>query len=669
MTFESALFALVLAAALGFFAFNVRRLIGYLRLGRPENRWDQPTTRLGRVLRIAFGQTKLLREPLAGMLHFLIFWGFVILLSAVMEGIGEGLVPGFSLVFLGPLYPALIFLQDLVGLLVVIAVAVSLFRRILAPPKRLQVEGPARWDAVLILGLILVVMLTMFGQNATRLLMAEDSETQGTRLLSAALAGMGGDATAEEVQPWFHGFFWAHMLAVLGFLNYLPYSKHLHVLTSIPNVYLSNLAPRGTLKPINLMDESLARYGVVDIEDMTWKQLLDGYTCTECGRCTASCPANSTGKLLSPKQIIVDIRARTMEKAPVLVARKDGGGSDSILSHQLLDNFVSEQELWACTTCLACVQECPVMIEHVDAIVDMRRALVLNESRFPEELKTTFSNLERNFTPWAFSHASRADWAEGLEVPLMAEKQEVDVLFWVGCAGSYDSRYRKVSRAFATLLKMASVDFAILGSEEKCNGDPARRMGNEYLAQTLITENIETLKNYRFRRIVVTCPHCLQSLGKEFRHFGGAYEVVHHSELLQELVAQGKLRLTTEQRVRLTFHDPCYLGRYHETYDAPRGLLDRIPAAGRIEMPRSRDRSFCCGAGGGRMWMEETEGTRVNIERSREALATGADVIATGCPFCMTMLTDGVKAEEAAERVEVKDVAELLLEAVRQNEA
>jgi len=667
MTFESILFALVLVAALTAFALNARRLIGYLRLGRPENRFDQPASRLGAVLRIAFGQTKLLREPLAGLLHFFIFWGFVILLTAVAEGIGEGLVSGFSLAFLGPLYPPLTVLQDLVGLLVVVAVLGSLFRRLAAPPQRLRVEGHAKWDAVLILGLILLVMLTMFGQNAARQLLAGDSAPQGARLVSAALAAWMGPQQASDVEPWYHAFFWAHMLAVLAFLNYLPYSKHLHVLTSIPNVYFSNLGPRGALRPINLMDESLPRYGVADIEDMTWKQLLDGYTCTECGRCTAACPANGTGKLLSPKKVIVDIRARTMEKAPVLKAANGGATGDAVLSHQLLDNFVTEQELWACTTCMACMQECPVMIEHVDAIVDMRRALVLNESRFPEELKTTFSNLERNFTPWAFSHASRADWAEGLDVPLMAEKKEAEYLFWVGCAGSYDSRYQKVSRAFVTLLKLAGVDFAMLGAEEKCNGDPARRMGNEYLAQTLINENIETLKKYRFQKIVVTCPHCLQSLGREFRQFGGTYDVVHHSVLLRELVTQGRLQLSQEQQSRITFHDPCYLGRYHEEYDAPRDLLDRIPGAVRQEMPRARDRSFCCGAGGGRMWMEETEGTRVNTERSREALATGADVVATGCPFCMTMLSDGVKAADEAERVEVKDIAELLLEAVHRN--
>jgi Fe-S oxidoreductase len=432
-------------------------------------------------------------------------------------------------------------------------------------------------------------------------------------------------------------------------------------------VYFSDLTPKGALQPINLADETLTRYGATDIEDFTWKQLFDGYTCTECGRCTSVCPANTTGKLLSPKKIIVDLRARTFEKAPMTVAAASDGGSanEEIAKHQLLDNFITEQELWACTTCMACVQECPVMIEHVDTIVDMRRALVLNESRFPKELNATFSNLERNFTPWSFGHSTRADWAEGLDIPRMANTPDAEVLFWVGCAGSYDARYVKVTQAFAKLMKMAGVKFAILGTEEKCNGDPARRMGNEYLAQSLITENITTMARYNVKKIVVTCPHCMQSLGKEYKQFGGDYEVVHHTTFLDDLIEEGKLKLSAEKKATVTFHDPCYLGRYNDEYEAPRSMIDRV-ATDRVEMKRSRDKSFCCGAGGGQMWMEEREGKRVNIERTEEVLATGCSVVGTGCPFCMTMMTDGVKAKDSAERVQVKDVAELVLEAIEE---
>jgi Fe-S oxidoreductase len=632
---EQLLFGLVFFGALGYFGYNVRKLLSILRMGKNELRTDKPGQRLLRVAGIAFGQSKILREPLAGILHFCIFWGFVILLTAVLESILQGFVPGASLAFLGPLYGPLLFLQDVVAVLVIVAVVVSLIRRFFAPPARLNVEGHAKWDAALILTLILLVMVTMIGQKA------------------ATSAG------------WKDAFFWAHMLVVLGFLNYLPFSKHLHVLTSVPNVYLSNLGPRGALSPTNLADETATKFGATDVDDFTWKQLLNGYTCTECGRCSAACPANSTGKTLSPRKIFVDMRARTMEKGRALAtAGTPDEARETVLQHQLLDNFITEQELWACTTCMACVQECPVMIEHVDAIVEMRRGLVLNESRFPEELKTTFDNLERNYTPWAFSQASRADWAEGLDVPIMANVQKTDLLYWVGCAGSYDARYQNVARAFVKLLKHAGVEFAILGTEEKCNGDAARRMGNEYLAQTLMTENIATLNGYGVKKIVVTCPHCLQSLGKEYMQFGGDYMVVHHTELLLDLVKQGKLSPHAGVGGKTTFHDPCYLGRYNDIYEAPRELLASAAGATPVEMPRTGDRSFCCGAGGGRMWMEEREGKRINVERTEEALATGATTIGTGCPFCLTMLADGVKEKAPSTPVEVRDVAELLLDAI-----
>ncbi|MCZ6776461.1 MAG: (Fe-S)-binding protein [Ignavibacteria bacterium] len=663
MSFDSIIFGVVLVSAFGFFGWNLRRLIRYVQLGREENRFNDIGKRIRNVLKIAFGQTKLLREPLAGILHFLIFWGFVILLAAIVESIGEGLFPGFSLSFLGWLYPALIFLEDLIGVLVVASVVILLYRRLIATPRRLQVTGHSKWDAVFILSLILIIVLTMFGQNATRMVLGQ-GESNDARILSVAISGL---FSAPSADFWYSFFFWGHMLSVLGFLNYLPYSKHLHVLTSVPNVYFSSLGPKGALKPIDLADETLAKYGATDMEDVTWKQLLDGYSCTECGRCTAACPATNTGKLLDPKKIIVDLRARTFEKAPLMIAasdKGDGNGSNQeVLGHQLLDNFITEQELWACTTCMACVQECPVMIEHVDTIVDLRRGLVLNESRFPEELKATFSNLERNYTPWGFGHSSRADWAEGLDIPRMADVKTPDILFWVGCAGAYDARYKKVTQSFAKIMKIAGIDFAILGTEEKCNGDPARRMGNEYLSQTLITENVAMLNKYGVKKIVVTCPHCLQSLGKEYRQFEGEYEVVHHTTFLMNLIEQGKIKLSAKGKAKITFHDPCYLGRYNDEYDSPRGIIDMVGKE-RVEMKRSRDKSFCCGAGGGRMWMEEREGKRVNIERTEEALALKPDVIGTGCPFCMTMITDGVKEKEASESVQVKDIAELVLEAL-----
>jgi Fe-S oxidoreductase len=661
MALQTGLFVLLLLSSIVFFVRNARRLIGYLAVGKPDNRTDQPLNRLKNVLVVAFGQSKLLREPLAGLMHFFIFWGFVILLLAILETAGEGISSGFSLSFLGPLYPPLVFLQDLLGLLVAGSVLFALFRRYVLKPPRLDVSGHSRMDATIILLLILLIMCSMFGQNAANIARGEQPAAASRFFSQGISAFCFSGCSPEQLDGWFSFFWWLHITLVLGFLNYLPYSKHLHILSSIPNVYLAKLGARGTLKPLNLQDEKATKFGASDVEDLTWKQLLDGYTCTECGRCTASCPAAITGKPLSPKKIIVDIRRRLMEKSA-------GGGAAQAESAEkhLLDNYITEDELWACTTCMACVQECPVQIEHVDAIVEMRRYLVLSESRFPKELQATFQNLERNFTPWGFSHSTRGDWASGLGIPLLAEKQGAEVLFWVGCAGAYDVRYKNVSQAFAKLMKIAGVQFAILGTEEKCNGDPARRCGNEYLAQVLMTENVATLNRYAVKKIVTTCPHCFNIFKNEYPQFGGRYEVVHHTDFIIGLIESGRIKLSKEKKATITYHDSCYLGRYNQVYDQPRDALKAIPGIRIEEMNRSRDRGFCCGAGGARMFMEETIGKRVNTERTEEALALKPDVIGTACPFCMTMMTDGVKAKEASERVQVKDIAELVLEAVEE---
>ncbi len=655
-------FSLVLVAAALFFARSCVRLVKVIQLGKKEGRFNRLGARIKNVLEIAFGQTKLLRDPIAGLMHFFIFWGFVILLTAVVEAIIEGFLPRFTLRVLGPLFSPLAVVQELIGALVIVACLFALARWYFLPPKRYfgpEITEHVRKDATLILVLILIIMFSMFGTNAAR--MAVSGQPHAARFVSVTLAPLFENSAG---RTWYGIFWWTHILVVLGFLNYLPYSKHLHVLTSVPNVFFSSLEPRGRLSKLDLEDENAEKFGAEDVLDLTWKQLLDGFTCTDCGRCTSVCPANNTGKALSPRKIIMNVRQRSAEIGPMLVAGTEEARKD-LLGHRLLDNFVTEQELWACTTCRACMEECPVNIEHVPAIVDMRRYLVLTESRFPEELTGTFKNLESNFTPWAFSHETRADWAKDLGVLTMAQTggDGMDLLYWVGCAGSYDRRYQAVSRAMVRLLDAAGLRFAILGTEEKCNGDPARRAGNEYLAQMLIKENVETLNRYRVKKIVATCPHCYNTLKNEYPQFGGNYEVVHHTELLQQLAREGRLRALGASGATTTFHDSCYIGRYNGIYDQPRDLL-KAAGARLVEMPRSRSRGFCCGAGGARMFMEEKEGRRVNIERTEEALRLNPNTIATACPFCMTMLTDGLKTKDAEERVRVRDVAEVLADSL-----
>jgi Fe-S oxidoreductase len=655
-------FCVLIVVAFGIFGYSCARLIRKLRVGKDGLRFDLLAHRLRNVLTIAFAQTKLLRDPVAGLMHFFIFWGFMILLSAVIEAVLQGFHPEFTLKALGPLFPAIAAAQETIGALVVLSCLLALARWSLFPPRRYfgrEITGHVRLDAAVILVLILTIMVSMFGTNATRMLQSGqmDSVRFVSSWLASRLQGSGSVHLRNE------SFWWAHIVVILGFLNYLPYSKHLHVLTSIPNVFFASLRPRGELTKLDFEDESVENFGATDVQDLTWKQLLDGYTCTDCGRCTAACPASITGKPLSPRKIIMNVRERTSEFAPILLA----GSRDAhpeVAGRRLLDSYVSEQELWDCTTCRACMQECPVMIEHIPTIIAMRRYLVLTESRFPKELTKAFKSLETSYNPWGFNPESREDWAKGLSVPTMANAAgDAEILYWVGCAGAFDSRYQKVARAMVQLMNAAGIRFAILGNEEKCNGDPARRSGNEYLAQMLISENVETLNRYNVRKIVATCPHCFNTLKNDYPQFGGNYEVVHHTVFLNRLIRSGKLKIDPRLRERTVFHDSCYIGRYNGIYDAPRELMVR---AGRnpVEIKRSRTRGLCCGAGGGRMFMEERIGKRINVERSEEALSLNPHTIATECPFCMTMLSDGVKAKNADEHVQVRDIAEILADSL-----
>ncbi len=662
MELKNIVFTVVFIAAFGFFFSNVKRLISYLKTGKDENRFDNIGERLKNVATIVFGQKKLLRDPIAGTIHFFIFWGFVVFLLAVLEAIVQGFYPEFSLEFLGPIYTLITFVQDVFTVLVMFAVIYALVRRYILNIPRLEHGKESKIDATVILVMIFFVVVGMLGENAADIA-RNNFQTSGYeyRPVSLFLSKIFFSGPGDTANFAYEFFWWLHILVIFAFMNFLPYSKHLHVLTSVFNVFFHKVGEhKFALKPLDLEDEEAEQFGAADINDLTWKQLLDGYSCTECGRCWDACPASNTGKALSPREIIINIRKRTMEKAPLLVEGKEDG---EVMEKTLVHNYIKDEELWACTTCGACMQECPVTIEHVDAIVEMRRDLVLMESEFPPELNTVFKNLETNFTPWAFNWQDRANWAEGLNIKTMAEDSNTEYLFWVGCAGSFDARYQKVSVAFAKLLQNAGVDFRILGNEEKCNGDTARRLGNEYLAQMMMQENIEILNNYKVKKIVTACPHCFNSLKHEYPQFGGNFEVLHHTELINKLIDEGKIKLKNgEVKSKITYHDSCYLGRYNEVYEQPRQPLRKINGIELIEMERSKDKGFCCGAGGGRMFMEETEGTRINEERTKEALATNADTIASACPFCMTMLNDGVKTFEKNEEVQVKDIAEIVLE-------
>ena len=657
MSIKSLVFFVVLVAALAFFAKNVIKIIKYLKLARPDNRSNDWTKRINNIIDIVMGQSKLFREPMAGTLHFLIFWGFAILLTCIIETIGEGLIPGFSFSFLGFLYPVLVFVQEVMGALVAGAVLFSIIRRLFFAPKRLKVDATHQKEAIAILTAIFAIMVTMFFTFAGKIA-ADPASMNSGRIFSYHLVTLfpnAGTAIMVGEICW-----WLHILFVFTFLNYLPYSKHFHIISSVPNVFLARTEPGAILKPINFDEEGLEKFGATDVEDFSWKTILDGYSCTECGRCTASCPANITGKVLSPKEIMMKIRERSQEKFPALL-KKDGAAIEGIKT-TLIGDYISEDALWSCTTCMACMQECPVMIEHVNPIIDMRRSLVLMESKFPEEIQVTFRNLENNFSPWAFGQSERMDWAEGLDVKTMATDKNVEYLYWVGCAGAFDMRYKKVSRALVNIMNKAEVSFAVLGEEEKCNGDVARRLGNEYLAQMLVKENVATLNNYGVKKIITSCPHCFNTFKNEYPQFGGSFEVIHHSVFINDLIKTGKIKLDKNIPSKITFHDSCYLGRYNGVYDEPRKVLSSINGVELVETERNHDKGLCCGAGGGRMFMEENVGVKVNVERTDELLKTGAEIVAAACPFCITMVSDGLKFREQEENVAVKDIAEIVEE-------
>jgi Fe-S oxidoreductase len=680
MAVHSFIYSIVFITAMFFFYRSMSARIGVLRAAQSTDSRGDVGQRLLGVLINVFGQARLLRgDPSAGIMHFVIFWGFMVLMLNTMHFLVAGFFPAADLHIpllgredlLGGPY---LFLRDLVEVLVLLAVLYATFRRLVLRPKRLTQS----LEAVLILVLIGTLMVTDILMNAASVVLGNST----AHAMSFIEQSLGSSLPANGAALAYVINWWIHCLALLVFLNLLPLGKHFHVITSFFTVYLRNLKPIGQLPAIDFEDDNLEEFGVHHLQQFHWGNWLDTYSCTECGRCDHFCPANRTGKSLSPKHIIVGTREMLYAHTPDLLlkmaaARKqesqaEGGvavmerlTTEELKEVRLVGDVHTDAALWACTTCGACDEHCPLFIEHVTPIVQMRRHLVLEEEgRFPKELQTTFENLESQANPWGLPAHNRLEWAEGLEVPTLEDKPDAEWIYFVGCLSSFDDRNKESARALVQLLNHAGVSFAVL-STEACSGDPARRAGHEYLANALMQMNAEQFKEARVKRVITTCPHCFNTLKLEYEQVGVEFEeVIHHSALLSRLVSQGKLTPTNGNgKQKIVFHDSCYLGRYNKVYEQPRDVVASIPGVTMVEAEFNRDKGFCCGAGGGRMFMEETEGERVNEWRYDQLTATGADEIAVACPFCNVMMSDAANAE-GHEKKPVKDIAILLRDAV-----
>jgi Fe-S oxidoreductase len=638
------------------------RVLRPILRGKPDRRFDRLPVRAVRFLVYVIGQRKVFEDSYSGTLHALIFWGFIIwqpfTLNLVLEGFSERITLA---ALLGPLWHGYTLVVEVASVGVLAGCTMAVYRRVVMRPANLQSHA----DAYLILGLIAGLMLTYFAAEALRLALLGQGPAWYAPFSSAlARWAPAGDAAGLG----FGGLWLLHVGILLGFLMYLPFSKHLHLMAAPFNVFFQNLRPSGGLPSIKDIEQQ-ERFGVGAVADLTWKQALDAATCTECGRCTDLCPAYATGKPLSPRDLILDIKAAIAgqpahHQREVLQGRAEFAPLGPDLA--LTGGVVHQDTLWACVTCGACMEACPVFIEHVPTIVDMRRHLVLEQSSLPETAEAALVSMERRGHPWRGTQHDRTSWMEGLDVPAFTSGDDIEYLYWVGCSGALEDRNRRISQSVVKVLQAAGVSFGVLGPLESCTGDPARRMGNEYLFQMLAQQNVATLHEKRVRKIITQCPHCFNTFRNEYPEFGGQWEVAHHSQVIADLLESGKLKLARPlpEGTAVTYHDSCYLGRHNGEYDAPRTVVQRLPGARVVEMASNRERSFCCGAGGGHMWMEEKTAKRINWERTQQALDTGASVVATGCPFCVLMLEDGIRGKNAEEQLQVKDIAELVAEAL-----
>jgi len=654
------LFTPLLVAAFVFFCWSVYRRFSLVFLGQPEERLDQPARRLKEMLLYAFGQLRVLKRPF-GLNHFVIFWAFLVLALANAEFLVSGVFPAARLDFLpGGVYRALLFAFDLVSLLTLVAVALAVGRRLLVKPRYLDslyVKG-ASPDAFVILSFITILMLAYFGLHGA-LIALGDEPNASAMPVSSLVAGL--LAPCQSALPGLVlVFWWLHAAVLLAFLCYLPHGKHMHILTAIPNCYLASLERPNTQPRERFAKGEL--YGVGSVERFSWKDLFDSLSCTECGRCQDACPATCTGKPLNPRQIVHAIKTNLLENGPAL--REGKKGSLPLIGEEG-EGTNTEEAIWSCTTCGACLEACPVLIEQMPKIIKMRRHLVESEARFPEELLNLFENMEQRSNPWGIAPGERSKWVSTMPVrPFVAG--ETEYLFYVGCAGSFDSRAKQVTVAVATVLNAAGVSWGILGKDEKCCGDSLRRLGNEFVFDKMARENVELFRERGVAKVITLCPHCLTTLKNDYRQYGLELEVMHHSELIARLLAEGRLKLNGADLGlgKITYHDPCYLGRHNGIFDAPRGVIETATGSAPQEMAKNRENSFCCGAGGGRMWMEEFIGDRVNHARVEQALAEKPDTICVACPYCMTMMEDGLK-DKGAGQVRVRDVAEVVAEGLR----